>query len=84
MCLAVPGKLIGMTDAEPLLRTGRVSFGGVLKEVNLALVPEVEVGDYLLVHAGIAIAVVDQAEAERVFDYLESLAESDSAREPLA
>ena len=70
MCLAVPGRLLNVTLAEPLLRTGNVQFGSVIKEINLALVPEAVVGDYLVVHAGVAIATVDEREAEVVFDYL--------------
>jgi hydrogenase expression/formation protein HypC len=75
MCLAVPGLLVSVTDAEPLLRAGRVQFGGVVKEVNLALVPEARVGDYVLVHVGVAISRVDEAEAARVFKYLEEMGE---------
>ncbi len=70
MCLAVPGRLLSVTLAEPLLRTGNVQFGSVIKEINLALVPEAVVGDYLVVHAGVAIATVDEKEAKVVFDYL--------------
>jgi hydrogenase expression/formation protein HypC len=84
MCLAVPGKLLSVTDAQPLLRTGKVSFGGVLREVNMALVPEATIGDYLLVHAGIAIGIIDEKEAERVFDYLEESARSDDSEERLS
>lgn len=72
MCLAVPGKLISV-DGEDLNRTGRVSFGGVIKEVSLAYVPEVQVGDYVIVHVGFALSRVDEAEAQRVFDYLEEM-----------
>ncbi|MEB3882363.1 HypC/HybG/HupF family hydrogenase formation chaperone [Lyngbya sp. CCY1209] len=63
MCLAVPGKLLSLSGEDPLLRTGRVSFGGVVKVVNLAYVPEAEVGDYVLVHVGFALSRVDEAEA---------------------
>lgn len=73
MCLAIPGKIIAITNAEPLLRTARVSFGGVLKEVNLACVPEAQVDDYVIVHVGVAISRIDAAEAQRVFAYLEEL-----------
>jgi hydrogenase expression/formation protein HypC len=74
MCLAVPGKLIS-TNGEGLERTGRVSFGGVVKEVSLAYVPEAVIGDYVIVHVGFALSTVDHAEAQRVFDYLEDLGE---------
>lgn len=73
MCLAVPGRLISIDGDDPLTRQGRVDFGGVIKSVNLAYVPEVKPDDYVLVHVGFAITVVDPREAERVFDYLESL-----------
>lgn len=74
MCLAVPGKLIS-TNGEGLERSGRVSFGGVIKEISLAYVPEAEIGQYVIVHVGFALSVVDEAEALRVFDYLEELGE---------
>jgi hydrogenase expression/formation protein HypC len=75
MCLAVPGKILEITDDEPLTRRGRVDFGGILKEVNLALVPEANVGDYVMVHVGIAISVVDETEAQQVFGYLKQMGE---------
>lgn len=75
MCLAVPGKLISTNDAPALQRMGRVSFGGIVKEVSLAYVPEAEIGDYVIVHVGFALSRVDEAEAERVFDYLEEMGE---------
>jgi hydrogenase expression/formation protein HypC len=64
VCLAVPGRLEEITDFELLTRRGRVSFAGVLREVNLAFVPEAAPGDYLLVHVGFAISVVDPAKAK--------------------
>ena len=70
MCLAVPGKILTVTDGDGLTRSGRVSFGGVVREVNLAFVPEAAVGDYVMVHVGFAISRVDEHEAERIFDYL--------------
>jgi hydrogenase expression/formation protein HypC len=74
MCLAVPGKVLSMTGIEEN-RLGRVSFGGTIKEVNLAYVPEAKVGDYVLVHVGFAISVVDEAEAAQVFEYLKDMGE---------
>ena len=47
MCLAVPAKVIALSPGDPLTRTGRVDFGGVIKEINLAFTPEAEVGDYV-------------------------------------
>jgi hydrogenase expression/formation protein HypC len=60
-------------SGEELNRTGKVSFGGVVKEVSLAYVPEAQVGDYVIVHVGFALSRVDEAEAQRVFDYLEEM-----------
>jgi hydrogenase expression/formation protein HypC len=56
-------------------RTGKVNFGGVIKEVNLAYVPEAQVGDYVIVHVGFALSRIDEDEAPRVFDYLEEMGE---------
>jgi hydrogenase expression/formation protein HypC len=73
MCLAVPGQLLSVTGDDQLTRTGTVDFGGIAKEVALAFVPEAVVGDYLLVHAGFAIGIIDADEAARVFEYLEEI-----------
>jgi hydrogenase expression/formation protein HypC len=70
MCLAVPGQLVSVAGDEPLMRTGRVRFGGILKEVSLACVPEARVGDYVIVHAGLAISILDEEEAARTLEYL--------------
>lgn len=79
MCLAVPGQLISIQENDPLTRAGRVSFGGVIKEVNLAFVPEVVVGDYVIVHVGFAISVLDEDEALRTLDYVRQLEATDEA-----
>lgn len=73
MCLAVPGKVLSIEGADPLLRTGRVDFAGVVKEVNLCCVPEAGVGSYVLVHVGLAISVIDEEEANVVFEYLREM-----------
>lgn len=85
MCLAVPGKILTVAGDEPLQRTGKVSFGGIVKEVNLACVPEAQAGDYVIVHVGVAISRLDEAEAQRVFEYLRQMQELDElqAGEPL-
>lgn len=75
MCLAVPGQIISINEGEPLERTGRVSFGGIVKEVSLAYVPEARVGDYVIVHVGFALSIVDEAEASQVFEYLAQMGE---------
>lgn len=73
MCLAVPGQVIAIEDNDALTRQGHVAFGGVVKKINLAYVPEVSCGDYILVHAGFAIAVLDEGEARRTLAYLEEI-----------
>jgi hydrogenase expression/formation protein HypC len=74
MCLAVPGQV---TDIEEnlerngnssLWRTGKVSFGGIIKEVSLAYVPDVKIGDYVIVHVGFALSIVDPEEAEETLN----------------
>ena len=72
MCLAIPGCVQAIAGADPLMRTGEVAFGDIVKQVSLACVPEVEVGQYVLVHAGLAISVIDEAQARAVFDYLDA------------
>jgi hydrogenase expression/formation protein HypC len=74
MCLAIPGRLLDIEGTD-LFRSGRVSFGGVVRQVNLGAVPEVVVGDYVLVHVGMAIGRIDEEEARRVFEYLERIDE---------
>ncbi len=69
MCLAVPGKLISSTG-DGLERTGSADFGGVLREVSLAFVPEAALGDYVIVHAGVAIAVLDEDAAAETLEAL--------------
>jgi hydrogenase expression/formation protein HypC len=77
MCLGVPGKVISL-EPDPLGMTmGRVSFGGIIKDVCMAYVPEVGVGDYVVVHVGFAISTVDEAEALQVFEYLRQIGELD-------
>ena len=75
MCLAVPGKILSIEGTDPVFRSGKVSFGGVQKQINLAYVPEAKVGDYVLVHVGFAISTIDEAEAEEVFEYLREMGE---------
>jgi len=75
MCLAVPGKIIAVDSTDSLMRPGKVDFGGVVKDVNLCYVPEAKVGDYVIVHVGFALSVIDDAEAARVFEYLREIGE---------
>lgn len=76
MCLSIPGKLIEITAVlDETFRTGRVSFDGIIKEVSLTLVPEAQVGNYVLVHVGAAIAMIDEEEAKKTFELLKQLGE---------
>jgi hydrogenase expression/formation protein HypC len=81
MCLAVPGKILSV-DGSDTMRTGVVSFGGAKKEASLAFVPEANVGDYVLVHAGFAISVVDAAEAAQTLEYFRQIGELGELEEP--
>ena len=84
MCLAVPGKIVKISGDEATFRTGRVSFEGVVKHVSLACVPEAGVGDYVLVHVGVALSVIDAEEAAEVFKYLRELGEIATLAPPAA
>ena len=75
MCLAIPGKITKISGEGPLDRLGKIDFGGILKEANLAYVPDAQVGDYVIVHVGFAISKVDEAEALKVFEYLREMEE---------
>ena len=81
MCLAIPGKIERITGDDPLTRMGQVNFGGILKEASLAYVPEAQVGDYVIVHVGFALSVVDEAEAHKVFEYLRQMDELDELKD---
>ncbi len=72
MCLAIPGKVAGIEQKDGI-RTGRVQFGGIIRQACLDFVPEAKEGDYVMVHVGFAISVVDKDEAERTYALLESL-----------
>jgi len=73
MCLAIPGKIESISTDDPIARIGKVNFGGVVRDVSLALVPEACVGDYVIVHAGFALSRLDEAEANKVFEYIAQL-----------
>lgn len=76
MCLAVPGRVLEIHGDDELTRAARVSFGGIVKAVSLACVPEAKVGDYVLVHVGVALSVVDELEAAEVLRQLEAIGEA--------
>jgi len=77
MCLAIPGKIESITGVggDVFDLKGKVNFGGILKEVSLACVPLAKVGDYVIVHVGFALSIVDEEEAQKVFGYLKEMGE---------
>ena len=82
MCLAIPGKVLSIdTQHDGRVRMARVSFGGIVKEASLEMVPHAQVGDYVLVHVGVAISVVNEDEAQRTFTYLREMGELDELKE---
>jgi hydrogenase expression/formation protein HypC len=81
MCLAIPGRVTSVTGDDPLWRTGRVDFGGIVKEVSLAYVPEVKIGEYVIVHVGFALSRLDESEAKKVFQYLKEMDELTDLKE---
>jgi hydrogenase expression/formation protein HypC len=82
MCLAVPGKILEIVGDDPLLRAAKVSFAGVIKLVSLTCTPEAKLGDFVLVHVGVAISVIDPQEAEETFRYLRAMGELDGLEIP--
>jgi hydrogenase expression/formation protein HypC len=81
MCLAIPGKILEISDKDGL-RTGRVDFGGVVSSVCLEFVPEAATGDFVIVHVGFAISRVDREEAERTYEALEAMGLRESELPP--
>jgi len=73
MCLAIPGKIEEFTEAlDDVFRLAKVNYDGVKKEVNMSMLPEAKVGDYVMVHVGVAISIVDEDEAKgsRLFEII--------------
>lgn len=78
MCLAIPGKIQSIDIIhDGLVRMAKISFGGIIKEASLEMLPSVDVGDYVLVHVGVAISKIDEAEAAKTFEYLKEIGEID-------
>ncbi len=77
MCLAIPGKIERISGDRPLARVATVDFTGVRKEISLAYVPDAKIGDYVIVHVGFALSVVNEEEAKRVFEFLDEMGELD-------
>ena len=79
MCLAIPGKIVEFTDAlDDVFRIAKVDYGGIQKEVNMSMLPEAKVGDYVMVHVGVAISIVDEQEAQETTKFLRQMGEYDA------
>jgi hydrogenase expression/formation protein HypC len=76
MCLAVPGKIIEIYDANGLLM-GKIDFGGVIREACLTYVPEAKIGDYTIIHVGFALNLIDEKEAMETLALLEEISKQD-------
>jgi hydrogenase expression/formation protein HypC len=78
MCLAIPGKIKSIEyQYGGLVRMAKILFGGITKEASLEMVPDAQIGDYVLVHVGVAISIVDEEEAQKTFSYLAEIGELD-------
>jgi hydrogenase expression/formation protein HypC len=75
MCLAIPGKVLSIEDSADAPRMAEVSFGGIIKKASLEILPEAKEGDYVLVHVGVAISKVDEAEANKTYQFLKDFGE---------
>jgi hydrogenase expression/formation protein HypC len=84
MCLAVPGKITEISGEDPLFRSGKIDFGGIFKEASLAYVPEAVIGNYVIVHAGFALSILDEEEAKKTLEYLSEIDALNQAEEETA
>lgn len=81
MCLAIPGQITKIIDeSENVFKIGVVSFGGIIKKINLGLVPEAKIGDHVLVHVGVAMSIIDEEEAKKTLDFLQGTDDLDELR----
>ena len=76
MCLGIPGKIISIDNEPGVFKNALIDFGGVTKTVNISLTPDIKVGEYSLVHAGIALSIINESEANKIINLLESLEET--------
>ncbi len=82
MCLAIPGKILAIEKTDDaVFQIAKVSFSGITKKINLGLVPEAKIGDYVLVHVGVAVSIIDEAEAIKTFNFLQGTGELDELLE---
>ena len=72
MCLGVPGKVVAIQQNDLGMTVGRVSFGGIIKDVSLAYLPDVQLGDYVVVHVGFALSKIDEGAASQIYSFLKT------------
>lgn len=77
MCLAIPGRIKSIEEKDGHMRTGKADLAGIIKEINLELVPDAKVNDYVLIHVGVALSIVNEEEANKSLRYLEQMNELD-------
>lgn len=77
MCLAVPGVIVILNDLDGVDRSAEVDFGGIQRTISLACVPEAKVGDYVIAHAGVALQIIDEIEANKIIQELELMRDSE-------
>jgi hydrogenase expression/formation protein HypC len=75
MCLAIPGRIVEIEQGSDVIRSGKVDFDGILKNVNLSYVPEARVGDYVIVHVGFALNVLDEKDALESISLMKEITE---------
>ena len=73
MCLAIPGRIISIDASDPLIRMARVEFGQVVKEISLAYTPQAKIDDYVLVHVGFSLSVIDPVRARQTLEDIEAI-----------
>ncbi len=84
MCLGIPGKVLEIVAQADALPMGKIQFGGITKDICLAYVPDVVVGEYVLVHVGFAISKIDEQEAQEIFSYIEQIEALSGETDPFA
>ena len=72
MCLGVPGQILSISDEDTMILPAKVDFGGIAKTISLCFTPDAQVGDYVLVHVGFAISIIDEKRAEELLQFLDN------------
>ena len=81
MCLAVPGKIVSIDESNNELKMAKVNFGGVIKDICIQWLPDVQIGDYVLAHVGFALNKIDQKDAEETIEILKQMGDIQGTEE---